>query len=333
MIRTAVVGYGYWGPNLARNVAQLENAELTEICDENPVRLAQAESQFHGPRFSRNLLYVLSNPQIDAVVIATPAGMHYDMVKAAIAHGKHVLVEKPLALALEQGQELVELASRMGTVLMVDHTYEYHPAIQAIEDIVRSGELGQIWHASSVRLNLGIVRQNVNVLWNLAPHDISIILRLFAEEPNSVEATGGCYLQNGIEDVAAVAMSFPSGRVAHIYVSWLSPRKTRELTLVGETQMLVFDETLPEARVKIYDKGIAQQMDSGSYGEFFTLRHGGIYCPHIPSHEPLRLAVEDFIHAIETGTSPRSDGEAALAVLRVLSRAEASLAQKRAEFT
>lgn len=330
MLKVAVIGYGYWGPNLARNFRQEGNTDLVEIVDPTNERLAQAGTQFPQARLSKNPLVVLNNSAIDAVAIATPAGSHFDLVKAALQHGKHVFVEKPLALTLEEGEELVALANQSGRVLMVDHTYEYHPAIRLIEEMIAQDKMGRIWHANSVRLNLGIVRKDVNVLWNLAPHDISIILRLFGEEPNHVDASGGVFLQEGIEDVVSINMEFPSGRIAQIYVSWLSPRKTRELTVVGEKKMVVFDETLPEAQVKVYDKGVNRQAEYESYGEYLTLRHGDIYCPRIPSQEPLRLAVEDFIDAVQSKRSPRSDGEAAVRVLKVLSAAQRSLDRRRA---
>jgi len=330
MLNVAVIGYGYWGPNLARNFGHAEAAELVEIADPSAERLAQAGTLFPHARLSKNPLVVFNNPAIDAVVIATPAGTHFDLVKAALGHGKHVFVEKPLALTVEEGEELVNLAAERERVLMVDHTYEYHPAIRLIEKMIADGELGRILHASSVRLNLGIIRKDVNALWNLAPHDISIILRLLGEEPCRVDAMGGTFLQDDIEDVVAVNLEFPSGRIAQVYVSWLSPRKTRELTVVGEKKMVVFDETLPEARVKVYDKGVDRQTEYESYGEYLTLRHGDIYCPQVPSKEPLRMAVEDFVDAVETGRAPRSDGETALKILRVLARAQSSLDRRHA---
>lgn len=329
MLNVAIIGYGYWGPNLARNLGHADNAELVEITDASDERLAQAEVQFPQARLSKNPLVVFNNPNIDAVVIATPAGTHFELVKAALLHDKNVCVEKPLALAVEEGEELVALAQERKKVLMVDHTYEYHPAIRLIEGMIAEGELGRVLYATSARLNLGIIRKDVNVLWNLAPHDISIILRLFAEEPNRVEASGGTFLQKGVEDVVSISLEFPSGRVAQVYVSWLSPRKTRELTIVGEKKMVVFDETLPEGRVKVYDKGVDRQTEYESYGEYLTLRHGDIYCPQVPSKEPLRMAVEDFIHAVQTGEPPRSDGETALKILRVLASAQASLDRRR----
>lgn len=329
MISVAVVGFGYWGPNLARNLAQLPGVSLAEIVDADPKRLDRARQQFPHARFSANYLFALNNPQIDAVAIATPAGTHYEMARTALQHGKHVLVEKPLALTVEEGEELVALAEKAGLTLMVDHTYEYHPAVAWMERVAADGELGSILYATSTRLNLGIVRQDVNALWNLAPHDVAMILRLFAEEPSSVEATGGCYLQKGIEDVVSLCMRFPSGRIAQVTVSWLSPHRSRELTLVGDKKMVVFEDTLSEERVKIYDKGVSRQAPYESYGEYFTARHGDIVCPMIPNAEPLRLAAEDFVKAIAEKRAPRSDGIAALRVLRVLASAEAALARRR----
>lgn len=329
MLSVAVVGFGYWGPNLARNLAQLPGVQLAEISDPDAKRLDRARQQYPSARLSENVLYVLNNPQIDAVVLATPAGTHYEMTRTALQHGKHVLVEKPLALTVAEGEELVALAKTSGLTLMVDHTYEYHPAVAWMEKMAADGDLGKILYATSTRLNLGIIRQDVNALWNLAPHDVSMILRLFGEEPTVVEATGGCYLQKGIEDVVSLCMQFPSGRIAQVTVSWLSPHRSRQLTLVGDRKMVVFDDTLSEERVKVYDKGISRQAPYESYGEYFTTRNGNIVCPMIPNAEPLRLVAEDFVKSISEKRAPRSDGAAALRVLRVLAAAESALARRR----
>jgi len=326
----AVIGLGYWGPNIARNFDQLPDAELCELCDTDGNRLQEMGKRFPRARLSRNHIYVFTNPNIDAVAIATPAATHYALVKEALEHDKHVLVEKPLALSTTEAEELVALARARERVLMVDHTFEYHPAIELIERLIREGELGQIYYILSQRLNLGIVRQDVNVLWNLAPHDISIILRLLGEEPKKVEAFGGAFLRKGIEDVVFLFLDFPSGAISHVHVSWLDPRKVRLLTIVGSRKMVVFDDTLPEERVRIYDKGIDRQENYENYGEYFTLRFGDVIAPRVPNHEPLRLACADFLKAIREGRTPRSDGEAGLRVVRVLEAAEAALARRRA---
>lgn len=328
-VSVAVIGLGYWGPNLARNFDQLPEAELCELCDIDASRLRDMGKRFPKARLSQNPIYVFANPKIDAVAIATPPPTHYTLVKKALEHNKHVLVEKPLALSTTEAEELVALAQARKRVLMVDHTYEYHPAVELIERLIRDGELGEIYYIFSQRLNLGIVRQDVNALWNLAPHDVSIILRLLGEEPEKVEAFGGTFLQKGIEDVVFLFLSFPSGVIGHVHVSWLDPRKVRLLTVVGSRKMVVFDDTLSEERVKIYDKGIDRQENYKNYGEYFTLRFGDVVAPRVPSHEPLRLACADFIRAIREGGVPRSDGEAGLRVVRVLEAAEAALARRR----
>jgi len=329
MIHVAVIGLGYWGPNLARNFHELPEAELCELCDSDRTRLQEMEKRFPQARLSQNHLFVLNNPEIEAVAIATPAVTHYALVREALEHDKHVLVEKPLSLSTAEAEELVALAHGCGKVLMVDHTFEYHPAVELIKQLIRDGELGRIHYILSQRLNLGIVRQDVNALWNLAPHDISIILRLLGEEPMEVEAFGGTFLQEKIEDVVFLSLGFPSGAIAQIHVSWLDPRKVRQVTVVGSRKMVVFDDTVSEERVKIYNKGIDRQESYESYGEYFTMRFGDVVAPRIPGHEPLRLACTDFLRAIREGTSPRSDGEVGLRVVRVLEAADAALARRR----
>lgn len=327
-VRVAVVGLGHWGPNIARNLSQLESADLTEVCDTDLKRLEEAAMRWPHTRRSQNPLFVFSNPDIDAVAITTPAHTHFALAKAALEHGKHVLVEKPLALSSSEAVDLVKLARDRDRVLMVDHTFDYHPAVQHIERLVRSGELGRVLYVSSQRLSLGIVRQDVNALWNLAPHDISILLRLMGEEPAEITASGGAYLQPGIEDVVFMTLRFPSGAIGNVHVSWLDPRKVRLVTVVGTKKMAVFDDVAPEERLKLYDKGFDHPDRYESYGEFLTLRSGDIVAPKIPSQEPLRLACTDFIKAIRNGTPPRSDGQAGLRVVRVLEAAQAALQEK-----
>lgn len=324
-VRVAVVGLGYWGPNIARNLSQLDGAELVEVCDTDARRLQSAAVRWPQARRSQNPVFVFSNPNIDAVAISTPAHTHFTLAKAALERGKHVLVEKPLALSSAEAEELVELARARGRVLMVDHTFDYHPAVQHMEKLIRSGELGQVHYISSQRLSLGIVRQDVNALWNLAPHDVSILLRLLGEEPAEITATGGAYLQPGIEDVVFMTLRFPGGAIGHVHVSWLDPRKVRLVTVVGSKKMAVFDDTASEERLKLYDKGFDRPERYENYGEFLTLRSGDVIAPRIPSHEPLRLACADFVKAIQSGATPRSDGHAGLSVVRVLEAAQAAL--------
>ncbi|HEU68911.1 MAG TPA: Gfo/Idh/MocA family oxidoreductase [Candidatus Acetothermia bacterium] len=324
-VRAAVIGLGYWGPNIARNLSQLEGAELAEVCDVDPKRLEVAASRWPHARRSQNPVVVFANPDIDAVAITTPASSHFALAKAALEHEKHVFVEKPLALTSSEAEELVELARARGRVLMVDHTFDYHPAVQHMEMLIRSGGVGQVHYISSQRLSLGIVRQDVNALWNLAPHDVSILLRLLGEEPAEITATGGAYLQPGIEDVVFITLRFPSGAIGHVHVSWLDPRKVRLVTVVGSKKMAVFDDVTSEERLKLYDKGFDRPERYESYGEFLTLRSGEVVAPRIPSQEPLRLACADFVKAIQTGSFPRSDGEAGLRVVRVLEAAQAAL--------
>lgn len=322
---TALIGYGYWGPNLARNVAQNPKARLACVCDAAAPRLAEAARFYPGVRTTETVSDVLADPTIEAVVISTPVRSHYELAKAALEHGKHVLVEKPLALTEEEGRTLVETAARRQRTLMAGHTFEYNPAVHKIKELIDSGEIGDVYYVYSNRVNLGRVQRDVNVLWSIAPHDVSILLYLFQQLPVEVSARGATYLSEGIEDVVFVTMVFANGVMAHIHASWLDPSKIRRMTVVGSRKMIIYDDVDPEARIKIYDKGVYRKGDP-IYGEFqFRLHSGDIYIPRIDMSEPLQLECSHFLDCVRSGERPRSDGEAGLRVVQVLAAAQSSL--------
>jgi UDP-2-acetamido-3-amino-2,3-dideoxy-glucuronate N-acetyltransferase len=315
--KVAVVGSGYWGKNLVRNFAQL--GALGSICDANLNTLNAQAALYPGVGTATKLQEVLVDDKFQAVVIATPAAWHFSQVKEAIVHGKDVFVEKPLALHYDEGQELVELAERYGVILMVGHILEYHPAVVLLNDIVRRGELGQIRYIYSNRLNLGKVRQEENILWSFAPHDISTIISLLGSAPLEVSATGGSYLQPGIVDVTVTNMLFANGVRAHIFVSWLHPFKEQKLVVVGDRKMAVFNDTVQEGKLKIYDKGI--EWEAG----FPVPRQTSETTLYFDEKEPLRLECEHFLTCIRERKRPRTDGESALRVLRTLEASQTSL--------
>jgi UDP-2-acetamido-3-amino-2,3-dideoxy-glucuronate N-acetyltransferase len=312
-----VVGCGYWGKNLVRNFAQLRALRL--ICDSDEKSLAAQQSLYPQVEVTGSLNAVLATPDIDAVVLATPAALHYLQVKQALEAGKHVFVEKPLALHHSEGRELVELAEAKGLVLMVGHILEYHPAVALLKDIIQRGELGNVHYMYSNRLNLGKVRQEENILWSFAPHDISVICSLIGDEPIEVNASGGSYLQSGITDVTITNFVFQNGVRAHIFVSWLHPYKEQKLVVVGDRKMAVFDDTAREGKLKIYDKGIEWR--------------AGLPVPRQTAEttlffeelEPLKLECEHFLKCIREGETPLTGGRSALRVLNVLEGCQISL--------
>lgn len=329
MIRIAVIGCGHWGPNLVRNFAQTEGSELAALCDQDAHRLSRVSAKHPGVRSVARLEEVLADDTIDAVVLATPAKTHYDLGMQCLSQGKHLLVEKPLALTVEGGEALVEAAGKQERVLMVGHLMEYHPAVERLKALVDDGKLGQVHYVYCQRLNLGVVRSDENALWSLAPHDVSMILYLLGTEAETVSATGSCHLQEGVEDVVFVTLRFANGVLGHIHVSWLDPHKVRRLTIVGAKQMAVFDDTESTEKLRLYDKGVALNENGHyvGYGQSMSLRFGDILIPKIPSDEPLALECREFVECIRTGREPRSNGADGVRVLRVLEAAQASLRQ------
>lgn len=330
-VRTAVVGCGYWGKNLVRNFASL--SDLRTCCDPSEEIRARIGREYPSVRMTARFEDVLSDPEIDGVVLATPAPMHADMAVAALESGKHVFVEKPLTLSVEDAVRIVEAAETANRIAMVGHLLEYHPAVDYLKTLIDIGDLGEVYYCYSQRLNLGRVRSDENALWSLAPHDISVLLYLIGEEPEEVTAQGQAFLQPGVEDVVFVTMRFGSGRVAHLHVSWLDPHKARRLTVVGSRKMVVFDDMEAREKIRIYDKGVDRREDQPpnyhNYGELMSLREGDMLVPRLPNREPLAIECSEFLRAVVSGKPPRSDALDGLRVVRVLERAQARLAESR----
>lgn len=324
-VATALIGYGYWGPNLARNLYQNKAARLAVICDSAAERLVDVPRLYPGVATAADAGAVFADPAVEAVVISTPVRTHYALARAALQSGKHVLVEKPIALSSAECTDLIGLAERGKRTLMVGHTFEYNPAVLKIKELIDKDEIGQVYYVYSNRVNLGRVQRDVNVLWSIAPHDISILIYLLGAMPVEVSARGATYLSEGIEDVVFATLAFPNNVLAHVHASWLDPGKVRRMTVVGSRKMVVYDDVDSEAKIKIYDKGVYRKGDP-VFGEFqFRLHSGDIFIPKIDMNEPLQVECQHFLDCIRTGQQPRSDGESGRRVVRVLEAAQESL--------
>jgi predicted dehydrogenase len=320
MSKIGLVGLGYWGPNLARNFDDL--AELRWLCDASPDALERYGARYPQARTTTDFDEVLSDPELDAVVVATPAVTHYELSKRALEAGKHVLVEKPPAMSAADAEDLVSTSESAGRVLMPGHLLLYHPAVQKVKELVSSGELGEVFCVYSNRQNLGRIRTDENALWSLGVHDLSVVLYLLGEEPSEAWAHGNSFLTPGIEDVVFCYLRFPSGQIAHMHLSWLDPHKMRRITVVGREKMVVFDDMELERKVTIYEKGPWQPTET--YGEWQT-RTGDIFSPEVPPDEPLRVECRHFLELVRGEGDPQQAARDGLAVVRVLEQLQASL--------
>ncbi|MCB0873978.1 MAG: Gfo/Idh/MocA family oxidoreductase [Thermoleophilia bacterium] len=322
-VRIGVVGMNYWGPNLARNFARLPEAELRWCCDLDEEVLERHRPAYPSTRFTRQLDDVLGDPETDAVVIATSVPTHAALAKRVLEAGKHVFVEKPLALTGADAREVTALADARDRILMVDHLLVYHPGLQHVKKIIDDGLLGEVFYLYGNRQNLGIVRPDENALWSLGPHDISVMLWLVGERPIEAAASGESYLQPGVEDVVFGRIRFPSGVLGHLHLSWLDPHKMRKMTVIGREKMVVFDDMENERKVTLYDKGPIPHTET--YGEYIQVRSGDIHIPKVPGVEPLRVVCEEFVTAVRTHTPPLADGHAGTVVVEVLEAMTESL--------
>ena len=318
-----MVGLGYWGPNLARNFAALPECELAWCCDADAQRRERLAGQFPSARFTGDLDELLSDPALDAVVLATPVPTHATLAARVLQAGKHCFVEKPLAQSVADAELAVAAAAEAGRLLMVGHLLEYHPGVLALKEVVDSGELGELRYIYGNRLNLGQLRADENALWSLGAHDVSVVLALAGEEPYELSARGESYMRDGIEDVVFGFLRFPSGLAAHLHLSWLDPHKERRFTVVGDKRMATFDDMEAERKVTIYDKGFDEKSNS------YVARAGEIRSPLVPSTEPLAIECRHFIECVREGRAPRSDGESGLRVVRVLEGLQAELDSSR----
>jgi predicted dehydrogenase len=326
-VGVAVVGLGYWGPNLARNFDALPEAELRWIVDTSDEQRGAIRPRFPRARLSASLEEALADPEVEAVVIATPVPTHAAIARQSLEAGRHVFVEKPLAQSTDDAESVVAAARDAGRTLMVGHLLEYHPGLERLKTVADSGELGRLHYIYGNRLNLGKLRADENALWSLGAHDVSVLLRLAGEEPVECEAFGESYMREGVEDVVFCFLRFPSGLVAHLHLSWLDPHKERRFTVVGSKKMATFDDMELERKLTIYDKGFDE--DYGNYGEYIA-RTGDVWSPRVPNDEPLRIECRHFLESILDGVEPRSGGEVGLRVVRVLEALQSSLDRRPA---
>jgi predicted dehydrogenase len=318
--RLGQAGLGAWGKNLARNFDEL--ADLAWLCDADESRRHEFADRYPQARITGDFDDLLADPDLEAVVVATPVPTHYELAKLALEAGKHVFVEKPPAMRTQEMEELCELAEQNDLVLMPGHLLLYHPGVNALKRLIEAGDLGEVRYIYSNRLNLGKLRRDENALWSLGAHDVSVILRLAAEEPYECRALGESYVNEGVEDVVFCYLRFPSGLAAHMHLSWLDPHKERRFTVVGSKRMATFDDMELERKLSVYDKGFDE--DYSSYGEYIA-RSGDIFSPHVSNEEPLRIECRHFLECVRDGVEPRSGGESGLRVVRVLEALERSL--------
>ena len=328
MIRIGVIGYGYWGPNLVRNFADQPDAQVTVVADSRPDRLAQASRRYPGVRVTTDATDLIADPAVDAVAIATPVAFHFSLAIAALRAGKHVLVEKPVASTSDEASRLIDEAARRKLVLMVDHTFVYTGAVQKMRELVTTGELGDIYYYDSVRINLGLFQHDVDVLWDLAVHDLSIMDFVLAHQPTAVSATGLAHVHGKPRNIAYMTMFFDGRLIAHVHASWLAPVKVRRTMLGGSRRMVVFDDLEASEKIKVYDRGISvDPSPENVYQMLVGYRTGDMWAPKLAVSEALHVEAAHFVDCVTHGTRPQTDGEAGLRVVRLLEAATASMAE------
>ena len=324
MIRVGVIGYGYWGPNVVRNFFGVDHTCVEMLCDMNPSALARAKKNYPSLEVTTDPDEILKSPKIDAVAIVTPVWTHYKLAKAALENGKHVFVEKPFTSSSEQAEELINLAARKNLKIMVDHTFLFTGAVRKIRELTESGALGDLYYYDSLRVNLGLFQHDVSVIWDLAPHDLSIMDHLIKGEPEAIVATGESHL-NGVEDVAFMTIYFPNNVIAHINVNWLSPVKVRTTLIGGEKKMLVWNDLDADEKIKVYDKGVDITNGQSVRDLLVSYRSGDMWSPKVEQTEALRAEAKYFIDCISNNERPFNDGVAGLRVVRMLEAADKSL--------
>jgi predicted dehydrogenase len=325
-ISVGVIGCGYWGPLLVRNFKGLVNCSLKGVCDVNEARLKHLRALYTDLEGVTDHERFLKDPELDAVVIATPVKYHYSLAKASLLAGKHTFIEKPMASSSAECEELIEIAERKGLVLMIDHTFLYSTPVRKIVEIIEAGDIGDIRYINSRRLNLGLFQKDINVVWDLAPHDISIILHILGEFPLTVNCQGNAHVTPRVEDVTNMSLTFRNKRFATVQSSWLEPRKIREMTIVGTRRMIVYDDLKTREKIRIYDVRVERPPHYDTFAEFhYSYHYGDSYIPHIQQEEPLKVVCQHFVDCIEGNTCPITSGREGLELVRILEAASASL--------
>jgi len=325
MIRIGVIGYGYWGPNIVRNFHAHEGAEVVLVCDKSPKCRDRLHKAYSSIAFTTEANDILKSPNIDLVAIVTPVWTHFELAKAALENGKHVFVEKPFTCSVQQSEELIELAERKNLKIMVDHTFLFTGAVKKIRQMVDAGDLGDLYYYDSLRVNLGLFQHDVNVIWDLAPHDLSIMDHLIKDRPEAVVATGEKHL-NGVEDIAFITVYFPKKIIAHINVNWLSPVKVRTTLIGGEKKMLVWNDLEADEKIRVYDKGVSMSTNPSNLHQLLvSYRSGDMWAPQVEQVEALRAETGYFLKCIQENKTPMNDGLAGLRVVRILEAATRSI--------
>jgi predicted dehydrogenase len=333
-IVVGVVGCGYWGPNLVRNFKGSPNCHLKAVCDTSEARLEHLRSLYPDVEGVTDFEHLLNGVGLDAVVVATPVKHHYSLTKASLLAGKHTFIEKPMASSAAECEELIDIAERKGLVLMVGHTFLYSAPVRKIVEIVQAGDIGEIRYINSRRLNLGLFQKDINVAWDLAPHDISIILHILEELPLVVNCQGNAHVTPGIEDVTNISLSFRQKRFATIQSSWLEPRKVREMTIVGTRRMIVYDDLQTHEKLRIYDVRVERPPHYDTFADFhYSYHYGDSYIPHLKQEEPLKTECQHFLDCIEKGAEPLTNGHKGLELVRILEAASSSLKNHGAPVT
>jgi predicted dehydrogenase len=326
LVNVGIVGFGYWGPNLVRNFRSIPECRLKSVCDLSEKRLKQMHSLYPEVAGETDFNRIVADPEIDALVIATSARSHFSLAKAALNAGKHVLIEKPMACSTGECEELIALGKQQGKLVMVGHTFLYSPAVRKIKEIVDNRDLGDLRYIAARRLNLGLFQKDINVAWDLAPHDISIILHIMQEVPHSVNCQGGASITSGIEDMTVMNLRFTKERTAVIHSSWHDPRKVREMTIVGSKRMIVYDDIAPLEKIKVYDVRVERPPHYNTFAEFqYAYHYGDTYSPYIKHDEPLKAECQHFLECIQSGSTPLTSGKSGLEVVRVLEASSKSL--------
>jgi predicted dehydrogenase len=329
MIKFGVVGFGYWGPNVVRNLASLEGAQVVAVADKSPTARKRIQKAYPEVHVTADSSELMSSTEIDAIAVVTPVWTHFELAKAALENGKHVFVEKPLTSNSAEAEQLIDLAARKNLHIMVDHTFLFTGAVKKISQLLDDGALGRLYYYDSTRVNLGLFQHDVNVIWDLAPHDLSIMDHLIKEKPEAVVATGQTHL-NGHEDVAFITVYYPNKIIAHVNVNWLSPVKVRTTLIGGEKKMLVWNDLEADEKIKVYDKGVNITSREGVYELLVNYRSGDMWAPQIEQIEALRLELGYFVECIMKNETPSNDGAAGLRVVRMLQAANESLAKRGA---
>ncbi len=330
MIRVGVVGYGYWGPNIVRNFNSTEASRVVAICDLSEDKAKRASRAHQGLRTTTCVDDVMNATDIDAVAVITPVFTHFELAKRALNEGKHVFVEKPFTYTSDQAKELIDLAQKKNLTIMVDHTFLFTGAVMRIKELIDEGTLGDLYYFDSMRVNLGLFQHDVNVIWDLAPHDLSIMDYLIGEAPNGVAATGEAHFNHNLEDVAYITVYFPKNVIAHFNVNWLSPVKVRTTLIGGQKKMLVWNDLDPDDKIKVYDKGVEVAGAEGVYNLLVSYRSGDMWAPKVGQTEALRLEAEHFVDCVTNCRKPVNDGVSGLRVVQVLEAADKSIKQKGA---